>query len=76
MNIIAQFAILTHIADATSPANLKKIKDEGLQKHQAVFHLDFETWEDLVDAYDIKESIIPHRDEDGGTQVNASGWYT
>ncbi|KAL8694115.1 MAG: hypothetical protein Q9218_001168 [Villophora microphyllina] len=49
----------------------------GTQKHQAVFHLDFETWEDLIDAFEMEKSIIPHRDdEDQQPGVNASGWYT
>ncbi|KAL8725024.1 MAG: hypothetical protein Q9166_007623 [cf. Caloplaca sp. 2 TL-2023] len=49
---------------------------KGTQKHQAVFHLDFDTWEDLIDAFDIKHSIIPHRLSEEEPQVNASGWYT
>ncbi|KAL8851164.1 MAG: hypothetical protein Q9221_003884 [Calogaya cf. arnoldii] len=48
----------------------------GTQKHQAVFHLDYDTWEDLIDAFDIKESIIPHRQSEDEAEVNASGWYT
>ncbi|KAL8669888.1 MAG: hypothetical protein Q9168_005547 [Polycauliona sp. 1 TL-2023] len=48
----------------------------GTQKHQAVFHLDYDTWEDLIDAFDIKDSIIPHRQSEDDAQMNASGWYT
>ncbi|KAL8762851.1 MAG: hypothetical protein Q9184_001237 [Pyrenodesmia sp. 2 TL-2023] len=48
----------------------------GAQKHQAVFHLDFDTWEDLIDAFDIKDSVIPHRQDEEQPQVNATGWYT
>ncbi|KAL8658165.1 MAG: hypothetical protein Q9226_001215 [Calogaya cf. arnoldii] len=48
----------------------------GTQKHQAVFHLDYDTWEDLIDAFDVKDSIIPHRQSEEEAQVNASGWYT
>lgn len=51
------------------------IKERGIQKHQAVFHLDYETWEDLIDAYDIERSIISNRKSDQPTQVSASGWY-
>ncbi|KAL8716399.1 MAG: hypothetical protein Q9220_000306 [cf. Caloplaca sp. 1 TL-2023] len=58
----------------------RRSRDEqasGAQKHQAVFHLDFETWEDLVDAFEIKQSVIPHREGvDDLPHVNASGWYT
>ncbi|KAI4218391.1 MAG: hypothetical protein L6R40_008778, partial [Gallowayella cf. fulva] len=57
----------------------RRSRDEqatGTQKHQAVFHLDFDTWEDLIDAFDIKQSIIPHRQSEEDAQVNAAGWYT
>ncbi|KAL8920688.1 MAG: hypothetical protein Q9172_004402 [Xanthocarpia lactea] len=57
----------------------RRSRDEqatGTQKHQAVFHLDFDTWEDLIDAFDINHSIIPHRPSEDEPQVNASGWYT
>ncbi|KAL9598365.1 MAG: hypothetical protein Q9219_004527 [cf. Caloplaca sp. 3 TL-2023] len=57
----------------------RKSRDEqaaGAKKHQAVFHLDFETWEDLIDAFEIKQSVIPHREDEEHPQVNQSGWYT
>ncbi|KAL8843351.1 MAG: hypothetical protein Q9170_000209 [Blastenia crenularia] len=57
----------------------RRSRDEqaaGAQKHQAVFHLDFDTWEDLIDAFDIKQSIIPHRQTEEQPRVNSSGWYT
>ncbi|CRG87633.1 Pyrolysin [Talaromyces islandicus] len=39
---------------------------KGVQRHQAVFSLDFDTWEDLVRVYDLKnrKCIIPHRNEE------------
>ncbi|KAI4183815.1 MAG: hypothetical protein L6R41_005171 [Letrouitia leprolyta] len=57
----------------------RKSRDEqavGAQKHQAVFHLDFEMWEELVEAFQIKESMIPHRESEEQPQVTSSGWYT
>ncbi|KAG8627399.1 hypothetical protein KVT40_004882 [Elsinoe batatas] len=45
-------------------------------KHQAVFGIDYKTWQDLIEAYDIKESLIPHREEGGQTQLGRGGWYT
>jgi hypothetical protein len=36
---------------------------QGVQKRQAVFSLDFETWEDIVQIFNIRESIIPDRTE-------------
>lgn len=61
-----------HATVARSP---QQIQDENISKHQAVFHLDYETWEDIIEAFDIKESIIPHRQSDEVAQVSASGWY-
>ncbi|KAL1957707.1 hypothetical protein VTO42DRAFT_5550 [Malbranchea cinnamomea] len=51
---------------------------KGLQRRQAVFTLDFETWEDLIEAYNITESIIPHRDDEEELQQasRATGWYS
>lgn len=34
------------------------------QRHQAIFTLDFDIWKELVDAYGIQKSIIPHRKEE------------
>lgn len=64
-----------NFADATKPRGAKEIKEEGISKHQAVFHLDFQTWEDLIEAFGIKKSIIPNRQSTEETQVSASGWY-
>ncbi|KAK3166912.1 hypothetical protein OEA41_010037 [Lepraria neglecta] len=60
---------------ATDTHTAKQIQEENISKHQAVFHLDFETWEEIIDIYDIKESIIPHRQSDEEANVGASGWY-
>ncbi|KAJ5759942.1 hypothetical protein N7520_007098 [Penicillium odoratum] len=46
---------------------------QGIQKHQAIFSLDFETWEQLIDVFKITESIIPHRNEPDGEA--ATTWY-
>ncbi|KAL9080599.1 MAG: hypothetical protein Q9157_000654 [Trypethelium eluteriae] len=44
-------------------------------KHQAVFAIDFDTWEQLIDVFQIREPLIPHRAEDHATQPTARGWY-
>ncbi|KAL9130158.1 MAG: hypothetical protein Q9217_001593 [Psora testacea] len=56
------------------PSTPEQIKKEYIQKHQAIFHLDFETWEDIIETFDIKQSVIPHRQPDSRAQVSASGW--
>ena len=45
-------------------------------KHQAIFSLDMETWEELVEAFEIKEPMIPHRVESAPRALGARGWYT
>ena len=45
------------------------------ERHQAVLHLDFDTWEDLIEAFDIQDSLIPHRQEGQEVQIGATGWY-
>lgn len=45
------------------------------ERHQAVLHLDFDTWEDLIDVFDINDSLIPHRQEGQEVQIGATGWY-
>ncbi|PYH98491.1 nuclear protein Qri2/Nse4 [Aspergillus ellipticus CBS 707.79] len=59
-----------HAAKPHAPSEAQK---KGVQKHQAIFTLDFETWQDLTQVYDIKESIIPHREEE--SQSTAQTWH-
>ena len=47
-------------------------------KNQAVFTLDFDLWETIVESYGIQSSLIPHREEveyDDGTNSDMNGWY-
>ena len=70
---------LTYRPVASQPEVPSEAQRKGLQKHQAVFSLDFDTWEELVEVFDIKECLIPHREEDEeAVQANrggTSGWY-
>lgn len=61
--------------DGSSASTREQIKSNGMEKHQAIFHLDFPIWEDLIDAFDITTPMIPHRQSDEGAQVSATGWY-
>ncbi|EAS31290.3 nuclear protein Qri2/Nse4 [Coccidioides immitis RS] len=55
----------------STPALPSEAQRKGLQKHQAVFSLDFETWRNLIEVFDIKKPLIPHRNEDAeSSQVN------
>ncbi|KAJ5512500.1 hypothetical protein N7463_002052 [Penicillium fimorum] len=59
-----------HAAAPFAPSEAQK---KGVQKHQAVFSLDHETWEELIDVFNIKDSIIPHREEK--QQETGTSWY-
>ena len=47
-----------------------------MQKHQAIFSLDYQMWQDLIRAFGITRPMIAHRrsDEDD-VPVSARGWY-
>ena len=61
-------SIVSAIPHAPSEAQKK-----GIQKHQAVFSLDFETFDELVEVFGLKNSVIPHRDEN--QEQNRQTWY-
>ncbi|CAG8115760.1 unnamed protein product [Penicillium salamii] len=48
-------------ADATAPYAPLEAQRQGIQKHQAVFSLDYDTWEQVIKLLDLKECMIPHR---------------
>lgn len=54
----------------TQDIGLAERQTSELQRNQAIFTLDFETYEELVSSCNIQKSIIPHREEgnyDDGT---------
>ncbi|KAL2357938.1 Nse4 C-terminal-domain-containing protein [Cryomyces antarcticus] len=55
--------------------SLDEQRAQKVRKHQAVFSLDWPTWEKLIAAFNITEPLIPNRDDGQSTQVNARGWY-
>lgn len=61
--------------DATTARSAKEVQEQNISKHQAIFHLDFETWEDIIETFDIKKSVIPDRRTEEEAPVGASGWY-
>jgi hypothetical protein len=50
-------------------------REEGAHRRQAVFNIDFSTWESLIDAFDIKQCLIPHRIEQK-PENEIAGWYS
>ncbi|KAF7534396.1 hypothetical protein G7054_g6252 [Neopestalotiopsis clavispora] len=50
-------------------------KGNGSQKHQAIFHLDKAQYDAIIEAYDIKESIIEHRIIQGDDGYGSRNWH-
>ena len=58
----------------SEPHTVQEQREKHVQKHQAVFSLDWPTWRKLIRAFDIKQPLIPHRVSEE-TTVLAGGWY-
>ncbi|KAK8238623.1 Nse4 C-terminal-domain-containing protein [Phyllosticta capitalensis] len=46
----------------------------GVRKYQAIFTLDVPTWRKLIRGFDIREPLIPHRQEEQPART-VRGWY-
>ena len=71
--------LLTRIWSITGPCaahTLEEQRAQNLSKHQAVLALDYATWRALVDAFEIREPMIPHREEEAPADIGQNGWYT
>ncbi|KAL4808714.1 Nse4 C-terminal-domain-containing protein [Aspergillus unguis] len=60
-----------HPATPFAPSEAQR---RGIQKRQSVFSLDFDTWKDVIETYEIDQCIIPHRQEEENN--TATGWYS
>ncbi|KAF2187365.1 Nse4-domain-containing protein [Zopfia rhizophila CBS 207.26] len=58
----------------SQPHSIQEQREQNVQKHQAVFSLDWPTWKTLIEAFDIKEPLIPYRVQEE-TAVSAGAWY-
>ncbi|KAI9890805.1 MAG: nuclear protein [Vezdaea aestivalis] len=71
---------LPYIVNATSHS-AAEMREKNIQKAQAVFNLDYETWRKLIEVFDIQESAIPDRskeeaqDRESAQAVGGKGWY-
>ncbi|RYP46516.1 hypothetical protein DL768_007288 [Monosporascus sp. mg162] len=81
--LIRDGRILVEFDDNDLPS-LQPVSQEGntgggkhsAQKQQAVLSIDMRTWRDIIDAFDITESIIEHRKEQSHQGPGARGWYS
>lgn len=60
--------------DSSKPYAPREAQEKGIQKHQAIFSLDFDTWNQLIDVFNLKDRscIIPHREE---LEQTNQAWY-
>ncbi|KAL2062382.1 hypothetical protein VTL71DRAFT_6648 [Oculimacula yallundae] len=63
------YLIMIDESDKTAAA------DGDHPKHQAVLALDMQTWEELIDAFEIQTPMIKHREEAQHNNIGAKGWY-
>ncbi|KFA48652.1 hypothetical protein S40293_04527 [Stachybotrys chartarum IBT 40293] len=64
-----------------APVDREEEQDTGTArhstaKHQAILSMDMDTWRDIIDTFDLKESMIEHRAEASSTGPGARGWYS
>jgi hypothetical protein len=63
----------------SKPSTLEEQRRNKTSKHQAVFSLDYATWQSLIEAFEIREPLIEHRLEDAearAARMGERGWYT
>ncbi|KAK3991184.1 Non-structural maintenance of chromosomes element 4 A [Cladorrhinum sp. PSN332] len=58
--------------DEIPPGTQVKVKP----RHQAIMSMDMSTWRDIINVFDIKEPMIPHRQEEAQAGPGAGGWYS
>jgi hypothetical protein len=56
------------------PREQKSASEAGAARHQAIFSLDYKTWQIFRQTMRVMHPLIPHRQEEQ-THVNGRGWY-
>lgn len=55
--------------------SLDERREQQVEKRQAIFSIDYATWQALIEAFDIKTPLIPHREAEE-VNVTSGGWYS
>jgi hypothetical protein len=69
------YPLINGITEATTPRSHNDKIGKGVAKHQAVLSIDMEIWKELIEVFDIREPMIPHRKEEPPKQIGGRGWY-
>jgi len=57
------------------PADDKQRNEDDIKRKQMIFSITMWEWKELIEVFDIKESIIPTREKEAAN-IGATGWYT
>ncbi|KAF1830136.1 Nse4-domain-containing protein [Decorospora gaudefroyi] len=57
------------------PRGVSEQREANVQKHQAVFSIDYPTWHMFIQAFDIREPLIPHRNDEE-EKVGPNAWFS
>ncbi|KAI5452174.1 hypothetical protein NCC49_001112 [Naganishia albida] len=52
-----------------------KLLTEALTKRQVILEMNMQVWTEAIELFDIRTSVIPHREEGVPGEPGASGWY-
>ncbi|KAB5562872.1 Nse4 C-terminal-domain-containing protein [Coniochaeta sp. 2T2.1] len=70
---LTKLPALEHVAgeDSEEAASARR----GALRHQSILSIDMPTWKEVIKAFDIREPMIPHRQELQAGGPGARGWY-
>ncbi|KAH8886678.1 Nse4-domain-containing protein [Thozetella sp. PMI_491] len=60
--------------DVEKDPNVKP--DRSVKRNQAFMSIDMRTWKDMIQAFNITEPLIPHRQEQAQHGISAGQWYS
>lgn len=69
-----------HDLPALAPVDREPADDgtqrHGASKHQAILSMDEQTWQEIIEVFNITTPMIPHRQEANRSAPGARGWYS
>ena len=65
-----------HLEPLSTEVNATQKPERNVTRHQAFMSLDMQTWKDVIEAFGIKEPLIPHRQEKVHHSIGAGQWYS
>jgi hypothetical protein len=75
LSVSLNMTIANRMTVPATAHNISEQRENNVQKNQAVLSIDYPTWQMFIQAFDISEPLIPHRELDGANAA-PGGWYT